>query len=237
MPSNYTVNGVDLDTLFKVRSSTKRADVGIKTGGIDISNRYEPTNGSDQITADTNIKTNNTDLRYVFQKYDYTPPVTSADYLIISYNWTSAGGADLDTSTDIVSPITTAKVGWGQAENGAPPYLYWAGDNISNGGAEYYYVDLRQFANTAVVKIGCAAWWYDTRANGNVILNAVASRGGAIATSGPTNAKVFTNPTGTVTASISITDNVVTWNNAVDPEFIRYVNYNKADGSLTFSTT
>ena len=73
MPSNYTINGVDLDTIFKARSSTKRADIGIKVGDVDISNRYEPTNGSDQITTNTDIKTNNTDLRYVFQSYSYAP--------------------------------------------------------------------------------------------------------------------------------------------------------------------
>ena len=40
MASNYTINGVDLDTIFKARSSTKRADIGIKVGDVDISNRY-----------------------------------------------------------------------------------------------------------------------------------------------------------------------------------------------------
>lgn len=235
MPSDYTINGVDLDTLFKARSSTKRADIGIRVGGVDISNRYEPTNGSDQITTNTDIKINNTDLRYVFQKYDYAPPVTSADYLIISYNWTSANGTDLDGSTNIESPVTTADVGYGQAVNGAPPYLYWSGDNTYTG-AEYYYVDLRQFADTAVVKIRCAAWWWEIRGNGNVLLKAEASKGGAIVTSGTTDARVFTNPTGTVTASISVTDNVLTLSESVNPEFMRFVIYNKSDNSLTFST-
>jgi hypothetical protein len=77
MASDYTVNGVDLDTIFKARSSTKRADIGIKVGGVDMSNRYEPTNGSDQITTNTDIKINNTDLRYIFQNYNYAPPTYS----------------------------------------------------------------------------------------------------------------------------------------------------------------
>ena len=77
MASDYTVNGVDLDTIFKARSSTKRADIGIKVSGVDISNRYEPTNGSDQITTNTDIKINNTDLRYIFQKYNYTTTTTT----------------------------------------------------------------------------------------------------------------------------------------------------------------
>ena len=118
MPSNYTINGVDLDTLFKARSSIKRADVNILVGGIDISNRYEPTNGSDQITINTDIKTNNTDLRYVFQNYNYvsaTAILTATPNLIISggtsiLSWTTTGGGEVLINSDIVAATGTKEV-------------------------------------------------------------------------------------------------------------------------------
>ena len=118
MPSNYTINGVDLDTLFKARSSIKRADVNILVGGIDISNRYEPTNGSDQITINTDIKTNNTDLRYVFQNYNYvsaTAILTATPNLIISggtsiLSWTTTGGGKVLINSDIVAATGTKEV-------------------------------------------------------------------------------------------------------------------------------
>lgn len=234
MPSKYTVNGVDLDTIFKARSSVKRADIGIKVGGVDISNRYEPTNGSDQITTNTDIKTNNTDLRYVFQKYDYTPPVTSANYLIISYDWTAAAGSDLDTRTTVVSPVTTTTVGF-KLGNNQPPYIYWAGDNVSDVGPESAYIDLSQFDNTSVVKVKCAAFWYEWVGTGTVTLRVQAYSGGTITRADT----IYANSTGTLQSNNSINYNITLWgsSNADGPgQLIRYVNYNKNNGSITFST-
>lgn len=75
-------NGVvrDLADLFKPKASdsTKRSDVGIRnTEGKDISNLFEPTNGYDQINFDTGFRTlidgNYVDIRYLFQRFEYTP--------------------------------------------------------------------------------------------------------------------------------------------------------------------
>lgn len=73
MPSGYKVNGTDLDSIFKPRYSTKRADVGFKiSSGSDISNLYEKTSVSaDQINYNTGYQNNGQDLRYLFAFKDY----------------------------------------------------------------------------------------------------------------------------------------------------------------------
>jgi hypothetical protein len=57
--------GVDLDTLFRARVSAKRADVGFKVGGTDISNRYETIGGAAAIAA-TGFKAASIDLASLF---------------------------------------------------------------------------------------------------------------------------------------------------------------------------
>lgn len=72
MASGFKVHGDDLDIIFAARTSAKRADVGYKVGGTDISNRYEASAGdgspdADQIDFDTHYKYSGTDLRYYFK--------------------------------------------------------------------------------------------------------------------------------------------------------------------------
>ena len=59
-------NGIDFDSLFMARVNAKRADVGIKVAGVDISNRYEPIGSGSPITA-TNFKTVGTDVASLFR--------------------------------------------------------------------------------------------------------------------------------------------------------------------------
>jgi len=77
MPSNITVNGVDLDSIFDALETTKRADVGYSVSGVDISNRYEPSSGGDQIAYNTNYTSVGTDLRYLFRAAAYVPPTAT----------------------------------------------------------------------------------------------------------------------------------------------------------------
>lgn len=72
MPSGYTVNGTDLDTIFKPRYSEKRANVNIFTSSTDISNSYEKTQfAEDKISFNTNIQSNSVDLRNIFAAISY----------------------------------------------------------------------------------------------------------------------------------------------------------------------
>lgn len=74
MASGYLVNSTDLDDIFLALETTKRADVGYSVGGVDISNRYEPSSGGDQIGYDTHYTSTGTDLRYLFRAGSYVPP-------------------------------------------------------------------------------------------------------------------------------------------------------------------
>lgn len=58
-------NGTDISTLFKARTSTKIADVGILDGGTDISNDYEPIGATTKI-ANVGILSGGSDISNLF---------------------------------------------------------------------------------------------------------------------------------------------------------------------------
>lgn len=77
MASNYTVKisgtPTDLDLIFKARTSSARADVGIKKNGTDLAQLYEKIKYSpaQEINFNTGFKTGGTDLRYIFVDINY----------------------------------------------------------------------------------------------------------------------------------------------------------------------
>jgi len=77
MANEYKVAGSNLAAIFVTRTSAKRADVGFKIGGTDVSNSWEKTAGGDQIDYDTNYYADGTDLRYLFRSSGYTPPTAT----------------------------------------------------------------------------------------------------------------------------------------------------------------
>jgi hypothetical protein len=66
MASGLLKVGVDLDTLFAARTSAKRADVGFKVAGVDVSNRYETIGAASPIAA-TGFKAAGVDLASLFR--------------------------------------------------------------------------------------------------------------------------------------------------------------------------
>ena len=73
MAVNIKANNVDLDDLFALRSSTKRANVQFQYNGVDLSDRYEPSqNSQDRIDTNTGYQSNGTDLRDLFRAKNYT---------------------------------------------------------------------------------------------------------------------------------------------------------------------
>jgi hypothetical protein len=78
---------VDIDTLFAARTTTKRADVGYKVAGSDISNLFEQSSGGDLIGFDTGFKTGGTDIATLFKAF--------------------GGGGGTPTPTPTVSPSYT----------------------------------------------------------------------------------------------------------------------------------
>lgn len=93
MSSGYSVNGNDLDTIFKPKFGTKRADVNIFSGAVDISNRYEPSvTSADRISYNTNILANGTDLKDIFVSKTYKK--LSFSYFTVGESTTRYGTAN-----------------------------------------------------------------------------------------------------------------------------------------------
>lgn len=88
MPAGITVNGVDLDDIFKTRTSTKIADVEFEVGGVDISNRYEPinTNPKSKLTYNTGYIANGVDLRELFMQKAFNPFNITLSFSIVQYS-------------------------------------------------------------------------------------------------------------------------------------------------------
>jgi len=85
MATGLTVKSIDLDDIFKTRTSTARANVGILVSSADIATRYEPASKgqSDQIDYDTGYSSSGTDLRYLFRKKNY---IESVNFQIRSFD-------------------------------------------------------------------------------------------------------------------------------------------------------
>lgn len=75
MASGIKYNGTDLDDIFATRATMlPTANVNIKSGGTDLSDRYYPSQGADKIDYNVNIKSNGTDLSQIFRKKAYSTP-------------------------------------------------------------------------------------------------------------------------------------------------------------------
>jgi hypothetical protein len=96
--------GVDLDTLFMARVNAKRAEVGIKVAGVDISNRYETIGGAAAIAA-TGFKAAGIDIGSLFRG-------VGAFNMVAGYYDTGAGniytGYYAPTGTGTLTPNTYA---------------------------------------------------------------------------------------------------------------------------------
>lgn len=97
----------DLDSLFKARTSTKRADVGYKSNGnVDISNRFEPSTGGDT-RANIGIKSGGADLATLFRDINYSPPPPPAVPSCSISGPTAVSAADYGTAVWSFSATST----------------------------------------------------------------------------------------------------------------------------------
>lgn len=72
MPSEFTDNGADLDSLFKPRgASSPVADTGITVDGQDLADRYMGSTGGDRIATATEMTVDGTDLKDIFRALSY----------------------------------------------------------------------------------------------------------------------------------------------------------------------
>jgi hypothetical protein len=108
---------VDIDTLFAPLTGTKRADIGYKVNGSDISNLFEPSEGGDTIAFNTGFKYSGTDIATLFKALS---PIIQ--YYLTVY---SGSGTGLYISASY-APITAST---------APThyqFYQWIGSGITN---------------------------------------------------------------------------------------------------------
>jgi hypothetical protein len=89
MASGLKKAGVDLDTLLMARVNAKRADVGLRVAGVDISNRYETIGGASPIAA-TGFKSAGVDLASLFR--NISAPL-GVPYALHAVYWDSGFGS------------------------------------------------------------------------------------------------------------------------------------------------
>jgi hypothetical protein len=132
MASGYTVSGRgDLDTLFKLRTGTKRPDVAFKVADVDISNRYEQIAGGSPIAATGFKAAGGVDLSTLFKNVndvgavaitptfiDVTVPgpnyttvlITASQAGATTYTWTLdsvAGGISINSPNSQSTTLST----------------------------------------------------------------------------------------------------------------------------------
>jgi hypothetical protein len=158
------------------------------------------------------------------------PEVFPADFLIITYQFDESGGIDLDTRTEITSPVRVNPLGYCNRQNSGEPYLFWSKDNTRTG-VESYLVDLTQFGPNDIVNIACAAFWYRHRNNGNITIDIKAYEDGEMSLEG----FQFVNNGGHESAFTSFNGNAIgCCGNCSKMESVGTILYNKKDKTLTF---
>ena len=135
-------------------------------------------------------------------------PAFDADFIVFTYQFTEAGGRDLDTKTNVTSPYVGPFLGYSFSASDAP-YLFWSGDNTGYG-VESCYIDLAAIragytaATFADVQLQCG--WYGSRASGQMTMDIRAYKGGTMSKVG----YQFINTGGNLTAFLSFPRTVLT---------------------------
>lgn len=112
MTTGLKAAGVDLDSLFKARTSAKIADVNIKSnGGVDISNRFEA-RGATTAIANTGFKSGGVDLSQLFKDINAASGPLAMD-----------AGPDVSKALS-TSPITTQPTSGAGGSGGTGSYTY-----------------------------------------------------------------------------------------------------------------
>jgi hypothetical protein len=153
-----------------------------------------------------------------------------ADYLIITYQFSSLGGKDLDTRTGISSPLNAGPLGFCDAGSSGNPYIVWSGDNTGTG-VESCMIDLTKFSTNDVIQINCSGLWWSVRNNGDMSLDIKAYEGGAMSLVG----YQFVNNGGQQSAETSFSGNVhANGSQCQNMESIGTITYDKRNKTLRF---
>ena len=147
------------------------------------------------------------------------------EFAVVRYEWTSLGGVDLDTRTNISQPPISGVVGWDR-DTQVGQYLTWGGDNTETG-EESILIDFKKIDSDyplePLIKINLSAFWFEERNSGNFVLRFETYRGGTMTQNG----YAFENSGGDLVQSEVLTRNVITQiDDDVDGELVGVIKYN-----------
>ena len=148
------------------------------------------------------------------------------DFAVVRYLWTSAGGVDLDTRTQVTAPYTGATVGWSRDYNTTG--LDFSGDNQGNG-VESVLINFPVIINYKGepsrnnIEISLSAFWYAVRNSGNLSIEFKTYLGGTMNQQGFD----FVNTGGTLVNSFTIARNTLTqYQGDIDGDLLAEIAYN-----------
>ena len=162
---------------------------------------------------------------------------SSFDFAVVRYKWTSSGGTDLDTRTQVTAPFTGAAVGWarGYTDTG----LEWADDNTGTG-VEAVLIDFPAIysndnkASLKDIEISLSAFWYEAINSGAFIIEFETYLGGTMSKQGEFN---FVNSGGTLVQSFQINRNTqVLQDLDIDGELVAKIVYNPFTKTATITS-
>ena len=155
------------------------------------------------------------------------------DYLVVSYNLLDPLSLDIDTRTTIVNsnyqefytedsvikdslinPLDGNDVGWNRgtllASTAGNTYLMWGGDNTTSDGGESILIDLKRIGTDLSylenVQIRLRAFFYTTKASGDIELSLTTYKGGTMSNVGTE----FVNTGGVLVQNIITKRNIIT---------------------------
>lgn len=158
--------------------------------------------------------------------------IKNFDYAVIRYKWIDLSGLNLDTKTQVISPYSDIKVGWG--ENLAyGEYLKWGGDNV-NTGVESVLLNLKKLKEdnptyTQEFKIALGGYWFNSRYSGDIILEFQTYLGGIMQQDGFD----FINIGGTSVQLLKVAANITSDNRFDDPStmVVKHLIHNRTTNS------
>jgi hypothetical protein len=112
------------------------------------------------------------------------------DFLILTYEFATIDGSDLDIDVSLSLPVNTFPVGYcyiSEYDSNDYPqdrdYIVWSGDNRGNG-VESVYINIQNIKNNypkaTQVEINSLVKWWASRLNGDITIRATAWQGGVM---------------------------------------------------------
>ena len=114
--------------------------------------------------------------------YEKRNKFKDVDFLVFRYNFGASNGTDLDTRSQLLTPTTAGPYGFCSGGTSSP-YFQWGGDNMGSG-LESILINVAAikaaFPGQNLITFSCKTWWFGSRGDGNMNMNAEGYQGGTM---------------------------------------------------------